>query len=234
MTSSCELAALSERWVPFGGCCGRFLGYFSHKMRLGSSTVTLMCPPFPFDLTMTTFTNQLLIASRGLDNDFFSRAVVLVLEHHEHRGAAGIVLNKPSEVPLEEVYPELDETQFCREDELVNIGGPCNGPVVALHSCEECTEVPVLPGVAMAVKQDNLHRLLQSESRMRLYSGYSGWAPGQLENEIESGVWYATEASSDLIFGDAGDLWQQACDQYGNEIIANAVGARVPSNLLMN
>ena len=183
---------------------------------------------------MKTLTNQLLIASRGLENDFFARAVVLVLEHHEHQGAAGIVLNKPSEVSLEEVYPELDEFEFSRENELVNIGGPCDGPVVALHACSECSEVPVLPGVAMAVKQDNLCRLMQSDSSMRLFSGYSGWAPGQLETEIESGVWYATEASSSLIFEDLTDLWQRACDQYGNEVIADAVGSRVPSDLLMN
>ena len=183
---------------------------------------------------MKTLTNQLLIASRGLENDFFARAVILVLEHHEDRGAAGIVLNKPSEVLLEDVYPELDESEFSRESELVNIGGPCDGPVVALHACSECTEVPVLPGVAMAVKQDNLCRLMQSDSSMRLFSGYSGWAPGQLETEIESGVWYATEASSSLIFEDLTDLWQRACDQYGNEVIADAVGSRVPSDLLMN
>ena len=183
---------------------------------------------------MTTLTNQLLIASRELKNDFFTKAVVLVLAHHEHRGAAGIVLNKPSEVSLKEVYPELDESEFSRENELVNIGGPCDGPVVALHTCAECTEVSVLPGVAMSVKQDNLCRLMQSDSSMRLFSGYSGWAPGQLETEIESGVWYATEANSSLIFKDLTDLWQRACDQYGNEVIADAVGSRVPSDLLMN
>ena len=199
--------------------------------RFCSSLLFLASPVYS---KMTTLTNQLLIASRGLENDFFTRAVVLVLEHHEHRGAAGIVLNKPSEVSLEEVYPELDESEFSRENELVNIGGPCDGPVVALHTCAECTEVPVLPGVAMAVKQDNLCRLMQSDSSMRLFSGYSGWAPGQLETEIESGVWYSTEASSSLIFGDSTDLWEQACAQYGNEVITDAVGLKVPCDLLMN
>ena len=182
---------------------------------------------------MTTLTSHLLIASRELENDFFSQAVILVLEHHE-QGAAGIVLNKPSEVPLEDVWPELDEAEFSRENELVNIGGPCEGPVVALHTCVECSEAPVLPGVEMAVKQDNLRRLMKTRSDVRLFSGYSGWAPGQLENEIELGGWYSTKASSSLIFSDPADLWRQACEQYGNGILSKAIGGRAFSNASMN
>ena len=180
---------------------------------------------------MNTLTSQLLIASPELENDFFSRSVVLVLEHSESAGAAGIVLNKPSEVPLEEIWPALDEEQFSRANELVNIGGPCEGPVVALHSCPECNEVSVLPGVSMAVKQNNLQRLMaQDHSSMRVFSGYSGWAPGQLENEIVDGGWYATEASPSLIFCDQAELWRKACEQYGNGIIASAVGRRIPAD----
>ena len=180
---------------------------------------------------MNNLTSQLLIASPELENDFFSRSVILVLEHSKTNGAAGIVLNKPSEVPLEEIWPELDEDQFVRANELVNIGGPCEGPVVALHSCPECTEVPVLPGVSMAVKSNNLQRLMiQDHTSTRVFSGYSGWAPGQLETEIVEGGWYATEATPSLIFCDQADLWRKACEQYGNAIIASAVGPRIPTD----
>ena len=180
---------------------------------------------------MNTFTSQLLIASPELENDFFSKSVILVLEHSETSGAAGIVLNKPSEVPLEEIWPELDEEQFVRASELVNIGGPCEGPVVALHSCPECTEVSVLPGVSMAVKSNNLQRLMaQDHSSARVFSGYSGWAPGQLESEIMDGGWYATEATPSLIFCDQAELWRRACQQYGDRIIATAVGQRIPKD----
>ena len=184
---------------------------------------------------MNTLTSQLLIASPELENDFFSRSVILVLEHSETNGAAGIVLNKPSEVPLEEIWPELDEEKFVRANELVNIGGPCEGPVVALHSYPECTEVAVLPGVSMAVKSNNLQRLMvQDHSSTRVFSGYSGWAPGQLENEIVEGGWYATEATPSLIFCEQADLWRMACEQYGNGIIASAVGQRIPPDPSMN
>ena len=185
--------------------------------------------------TMSILTNHLLIASPELENDFFAQSVVLVLEHSETNGAAGIVLNKPSEVPLEKIWPELDEDEFVRANELVHIGGPCDGPVVALHSCPECSEVAVLPGVAMAVKSNNLHRLMaQDHASTRVFSGYAGWAPGQLETEIRAGGWYATEASPSLIFGDQTDLWRRACEQYGNEIISSAVGQRIPSDPLVN
>ena len=179
---------------------------------------------------MSTFTSQLLIAAPELENDFFSKSVVLVLEHSKTTGAAGIVLNKPSEVPLEEIWPELDEQEFVRANELVNIGGPCDGPVVALHSCPECTEVSVLPGVSMAVQSNNLHRLMaQDHVSTRVFSGYSGWAPGQLESEIGAGGWYATEASPALIFGELSDIWRRACEQYGNQIIAS-VCKNIPSD----
>jgi len=68
----------------------------------------------------------------------------------------------------------------------------------------------------------------------RVFSGYAGWAPGQLETEIRAGGWYATEASPSLIFGDQTDLWRRACEQYGNEIISSAVGQRIPSDPLVN
>ena len=86
----------------------------------------------------------------------------------------------------------------------------------------------------MAVKQDNLRRLMQTESDVRLFSGYAGWAPGQLENEIELGGWYLTEASSSLIFSDPMELWRQASEQYGNGIISDFVGRRVSNNPSLN
>ena len=184
---------------------------------------------------MSTLTSHLLIASPELENDFFSKSVVLVLEHSETTGAAGIVLNKPSEVQLEEIWPELDEEQFVRSNELVNIGGPCEGPVVALHTCPDCTEVSVLPGVSMAVKSNNLHRLMaQDHTNTLVFSGYAGWAPGQLESEINAGGWYSTKASPSLIFGEQTDLWRRACEQYGNQIISTATGQRIPADPSVN
>lgn len=183
---------------------------------------------------MISLTSRLLIASPELENDFFSESVIFILEHSESKGAAGIVLNKPSDVPLERMLPEMDDEPIVQENELMNIGGPCEGPVVALHSCVECVEVPLLPGVGMAVKPNNLKRLIQSESDVRMFSGYSGWAPGQLETEIKSGGWYSTEASAALIFGDPMDLWRRACEQYGNEIISDLVEGQLPSNPMVN
>ncbi len=183
---------------------------------------------------MNSLTSKLLIASPELQNDFFSRSVVFVLEHSEGKGATGVVLNKPSNVPLEKMMPELDETPAGDVNELVNIGGPCTGPVLALHSCTECSELSLLPGVAMVVKPNNLERLLRSQSSVRMFSGYSGWAPGQLEDEIRSGGWYATDASSSLIFSDPSELWQQACEQYGNGIISDVVGDLIPCSPMLN
>lgn len=184
---------------------------------------------------MSSLAGQLLIASMDLTNDFFAKAVVLVLEHSDADGATGIALNKPSDVLLNEIWPELAKEQFGRSDELMNIGGPCDGPVIALHSCNDYAETRLLPGVSMAVKSNNLlHLVARTDSNVRMFTGYSGWVPGQLENEIKEGAWYATEASSSLVFCDQAELWRRACKQFGNKIIAPVAGDQIPIDPSLN
>jgi putative transcriptional regulator len=179
---------------------------------------------------MDSLAGNLLIASTELVNDFFAQSVVLVLQHSDE-GAAGIVLNKPSDVSIQKIWPEITDENEKRVLKCVNIGGPCEGPVVAIHSSLELTEVPLLPGVALSVKSENVKRLLgQSYQPVRLYSGYAGWSAGQLESEIDRGGWYSTQANSELVFTDPFDLWRSACDEFGEKIIAPVIGARIPDD----
>jgi len=137
---------------------------------------------------MRSLAGQLLVASPRLPDENFSRSVVLIIHHDEH-GALGVVLNRPADSTVREVWESLSDDP-CDSDEPVHIGGPVSGPLMALHTNEECAESEVLPGVFFATHRDRLNRIVQEpEFLFRIYNGYSGWASGQLESELKFGGW---------------------------------------------
>jgi putative transcriptional regulator len=183
---------------------------------------------------MESLAGQFLVASTELNNDFFAQTLVLVLQHSE-QGAAGIALNKQSESPISDIWPQLIDLHPDFSKELVRVGGPCEGPIVAIHDCVEFTEVPLLPGVAMSVQPENLERLVaRGIGQIRVFSGYSGWGPGQLEKEVERGGWYSIRATADLVYEEPAEQWRRACDLFGTEIIAPIAGNVFPTDPSLN
>lgn len=168
---------------------------------------------------MRSLAGQLLVASPRLPDENFSRSVVLIIHHDEH-GALGVVLNRPADSTVREVWESLSDDP-CDSDETVHIGGPVSGPLMALHTNEECAESEVLPGVFFATHRDRLNRIVQEpEFLFRIYNGYSGWASGQLESELRFGGWMLLPASLDYVFGDTDRMWQKAAQEIGEQIIS--------------
>jgi len=168
---------------------------------------------------MRSLAGQLLVASPRLPDENFSRSVVLIIHHDEH-GALGVVLNRPADSTGREVWESLSDDP-CDSDEPVHIGGPVSGPLMALHTNEECAESEVLPGVFFATHRDRLNRIVQEpEFLFRIYNGYSGWASGQLESELKFGGWMLLPASFDYVFGDTDRMWQKAAQEIGEQIIS--------------
>lgn len=185
---------------------------------------------------MKSLAGHLLIASPDLTNDFFEKTVVLVFQHSEE-GAAGVILNKPSHISVGGDLANLgDHANSESVDSLtINIGGPCEGPLIALHNSLAFAEVPVIPGVALTVGIDNLKKLLrQKHQTVRLFSGYSGWASNQLDAEMERGGWFALPARTKYVFGDPVDMWRIACGEFGDEIVTPLAGEHVPSDPSLN
>ena len=142
---------------------------------------------------------QLLIAAPQLA-DYFRRSVVLVLEHNAD-GAMGVVLNRPTETPVAEAVPELAD--LAGEDSLVHAGGPVNpDTVIALG---EVDGEPELLG------PDDTELEPQ---RLRVFAGYAGWAPGQLDGELEEEAWITEPADPDDPFAE-GDLWPEVLQRKG-------------------
>jgi len=155
---------------------------------------------------------QLLIASPQL-GDYFRRTVVLMIEHGPD-GALGVVLNRPSELVVGEAVPALAD--LAGEDEQIYVGGPVQPEaVLALGEFGE-PEVSTKLVVGPLGIVDPDAPAAGSLSRTRVYAGYSGWAPGQLEDELEQDAWFVEPAHPDDPWADD-DLWAEALRRKGGE-----------------
>jgi putative transcriptional regulator len=152
---------------------------------------------------------HLLIAAPSLF-DYFRRTVVLVLEHTPD-GAMGVVLGRETETRVSDAVPALAE--LADADDMVYLGGPVSPEsVVALGDFEHPEEagtqvVDSLGTLDPDAANDSLRRL-------RVFAGYAGWGPGQLDGELEQDAWIVHAADADDPFR-SGDLWSGALERKG-------------------
>jgi putative transcriptional regulator len=176
---------------------------------------------------------HLLIAIPDMYDPNFSRTVVILFQHSEE-GASGVVLNRPSDVTVARVWDEVAK-EPCDCQELINIGGPVEGPLIALHTSLALAESSVIPGVFISMGRDHLNELVnQTEQQFKIFSGYSGWGAGQLESEIEQGGWLTHAANADHVFDSPEGLWKQVCSQVGNDILMPHLGKHLPGDPSLN
>jgi putative transcriptional regulator len=164
---------------------------------------------------VTSLRGNLLVAAPGLVDPNFWRTVVLIGEHSEE-GALGVVLNRTSETPVDEAVPELAELVDGIGD--VHVGGPVQpSAVVVLADFAEPPdpEALVVESVGFLpaeVEPDALGPL----RRARVYVGYAGWGPGQLDSELDEGSWIVEPALVDDVFTDEPDgLWSSVLRRKG-------------------
>ena len=151
---------------------------------------------------------HLLIASPQLAEPF-TRSVVLLVRHSED-GALGLILNRRTDATLRDAWTKVSQVP-CHRDEPLFLGGPCEGPLVALHTREFLLEMEVMPGVYFSAGKDKLERLAAETdgSPVRFFAGYSGWSPGQLEEEISRGAWSVMPAETRHVFEHEDELWMR-------------------------
>ena len=131
---------------------------------------------------MNFLEGQLLVAASALRTNFF-HTVVLLIRHNEE-GAFGLVLNRDTETELREVWKQISSDD-CPSDDTVRVGGPIQGPLMALHRNRDLCDVEALPGVFFTASREKLEQLVRSgEPTSRFYVGYAGWAQGQLESKL--------------------------------------------------
>jgi putative transcriptional regulator len=176
---------------------------------------------------------QMLIAMPSMGDDRFARSVIYVCAHSTE-GAMGIVVNQPAShisfadllVQLE-VIPASELIQLPRRAGGVKVlkGGPVDTQRgFVLHSSDffiENSTLPIDEGICLTATLDILKAIARGEGPQSavLALGYAGWAPGQLENEIQHNGWLHCAADSDLIFGqDTGGKYEKALKKIGIDL----------------
>jgi putative transcriptional regulator len=139
---------------------------------------------------------RLLVATPALREPTFSQTVILLLEHTRAAGALGVVLNRPSTTPLEDVVPAVAE--LVSAPRVLFDGGPVSRNTAIALGVAVGTDPdgwsPVVPPL-VTVDLDHDPTLLSMSLRaLRVYAGYAGWSAGQLEREIEEGSWYVVDS----------------------------------------
>ena len=165
---------------------------------------------------MDSLRGQLLVASPTLVDPNFPRTVVLVGEHGEE-GAMGVVLNRPSAMAVEEAVPPLGA--LVGPHELVHVGGPVQQQaIVVLGEFDDPSRsaVIVVGSVGFLPGEVEEAAELGGLGRVRVYAGYAGWGPGQLEQELSEHAWIVVQAEPDDVFAeDADGLWSAVLRRRG-------------------
>jgi putative transcriptional regulator len=171
---------------------------------------------------MDSLSGHLLTASPHMADPNFARAVVLIIQHND-QGAFGVVLNRPSQHSIREVWQRIGG-EPCAVEQALNLGGPIEGPLIALHANPGLSETEVLPGVHFAARKEALQMLVQeAEHPFLLFSGYAGWGQGQLESELQAGAWLTAPAKADYIFHAPEDLWKQVAQDIGQDVLFSSL-----------
>lgn len=160
---------------------------------------------------------QLLLDGGKLGGSFFDRTVVLICQH-DADGAFGLVLNRSTGSKLREMIV-ADMPERLKEETLF-LGGPVQpGAMSYLHSDALLLDANVMPNLNLGHSLDDLIEISSGFSpgtRLRVFAGYAGWSPGQLDDEMRRGAWVRHPASLELVFDQhPGQLWKTIIAQKG-------------------
>ncbi|WP_170438512.1 YqgE/AlgH family protein [Ruegeria arenilitoris] len=168
-------------------------------------------------------TGKLLIAMPGMGDTRFDHSVVYLCSHGDD-GAMGLIVNKPSDLRIKTLLEQLNIA--CRipvvGERLVHFGGPVElSRGFVLHSADydaNLHSLHVAGDFSMTATLDVLEDIASGTGPLNsmLMLGYSGWGPGQLEDEIAANGWLTTDATSKLVFDVADDeKWEAALATLG-------------------
>lgn len=154
---------------------------------------------------------QLLLDSGLLNGSFFHRTVVLICQHDE-QGAFGLVVNRTGENKVGEML--VADLPDSLKDQSLFVGGPVQPTALSyLHTDNFLLEASVIPNLNLGHSLDSLVEIgesFSSSQQVRIFAGYAGWGPGQLDDEMNRKAWLTHPASIDLVFTtDPTQLWRQ-------------------------
>ena len=170
---------------------------------------------------------RLLVATPMLGDPNFRRTVVLVVEHESEQGTLGVVLNRPTKVPVDQVLEPW--TDLATSPSVVFSGGPVATNSALALALVPGSDEPVgwhpLDGAPDSARLGLVDLdappglIAPAVVSLRVYAGYAGWSAGQLQAEIEEGAWYVVPAEPDDAFcAEPGRLWSAVLRRQGGEL----------------
>lgn len=167
---------------------------------------------------------SLLIAEPLMRGDIFSRSVVMVLDVDKNFGHLGLVLNKRSNLYLNDLIPEWS---LQRQIPIFSGGPVDNSRLFMLHTLGDKFEgsSEIIPGLYVGGRIEEIMEYIDDggslEGKMRFFLGYSGWTKGQLEGEISRHVWAVTEYRGqdpgELLEGSGNSFWRHEVERLGSD-----------------
>ncbi len=177
---------------------------------------------------------DIILAEPFMENPHFKDAVIVITEHSENNGTVGFIINKTLKLRMKEVvedFPEIDLDLL--------YGGPVQTDTLhyvhtygdILSDSLHVTKNLYWGGDFMQLKALIRQRVIQPEG-IRFYLGYSGWSPGQLEEEFEEGTWMQSKLDLNYLFKTKlKKVWPRAMADKGNEF---TVIAKMPGSISWN
>ena len=177
-----------------------------------SGLVQPRLPLIPFQhISQNPYKGAFLVADPKMFDDRFSETVVL-MTHDDHSGSVGIIINRPTQTSLSHAFPGIEE--FDSYPDVLYGGGPVQPETMTLilRTDDHLNSVEhVFDNVYFGTVMETLRTMLKSENKgdaIRVYAGHAGWAPGQLEREIDHGWWRVIRGDSVAIFDmDPSSVW---------------------------
>lgn len=167
-------------------------------------------------------TGDLLVATPVIEDPNFARSVVLLLDHDED-GALGVVLNRPSDVAVTDVLPSWDELAV--DPPVVFGGGPVQpDAIVALARARPGVDrgeewQPITGRLRLIDLREDPALAAAEVEVVRVFAGYAGWAPGQLEAELDEEAWVTVGTEPDDPFSrDPDELWARVLRRQPGEV----------------
>ena len=178
---------------------------------------------------------RLLVASPQLGDPNFERTVVLLLDHGPE-GALGVVLNRPTGLPVDEILDAWRAEALAVPPGVVFRGGPVSPDAVIGLARTEGEDVDgsqwrlVLDGVGTVDLAVAPAEQPVTVAGVRMFAGYAGWSPDQLEEELGEGAWIVVEAlATDIFTAEAEALWHDVLQRQGGSLALLAAYPPHPS-----
>lgn len=168
-------------------------------------------------------TPAFLIAMPRVLDPFFHKSVVLLIEH-QPAGALGLILNYPTGVPVSDMLGAINIFWRGDRDARIHLGGPVQthiGTMLLGDAPEderiELASIEIHERVRLSQNIELLGELMDRlPDRIRLFLGYAGWGPGQLDNELERNDWLLAPVDPDLVFAtETSKIWEAALGSIG-------------------